>query len=122
MLNTLNAIAIRLHRFKPFFWLLLVVSMIAFVVLIVTTDTSSDAYTLLAAMFGLWAIGALMITSYFPVEITEFSIDDGFFTRQRKRASYGMAWLAGSIATITSVAIVIMTLKLIGVIVRELSG
>ena len=118
MLKFLNITARYLHRFKIGIGILLFASSIGFFIIILTTEANADVYAMLCAVLCLWSLGLLMITSYFPIELAKITESDRFFTQLKKRLRYGFVWFVGLIATLTSLGIVIITIRMLSVITK----
>lgn len=116
MLAILNKLAHRLQPLRGVFWAVLFASGVGFVTTVTGLIVLSDAYAILFLVSMMWALTLLVLVSCFPASVVPLHPEDDVLVGLRKRISYGFTWLIGAATVLASIAVVVTTVKLAGIV------
>ncbi len=122
MLDVLNKIARLLMPLRGVFWVLLFAAVAGFVVTVTGLVALSDAYAIMFLVGMMWALTLLVVVSCFPTSIEPSNPDDELRVELGKRINNAFAWLVGAATVLASAAVVVTTLKLMGIFTSQFTS
>ena len=123
ILEGLQSYANKFRLLKPFALIILVVSLAAAVIIIIKSHSHQDDLFLIPSLLGLvWALNCLGLLYTFPEIPRKSKKEDRFLLKLKLKLKRLWYWILGLLFIFTSIALLIISIRLMGIWFRDYIG